>query len=491
MSQQHLLERSGRRVDPAAIADFAAGLAGRAILPEDPGYDLARSIWNAAIDRRPGLIVRCRGVADVIRAVRFARDNDLLVAVRGGGHNVAGRALCDDGIVIDLSDMRAVVVDPETATVRVQGGATLGDVDRETHLHGLAVPLGVVSKTGVAGLTLGGGVGWLVRKHGLSCDNVSCFELVTADGGVVSTSADEHPDLFWALRGGGGNFGIVTCFTFRAHPVSTVLGGLIVHPRERAGELLRFYRDFMASAPEELAVYCAFVTTPDGVPAVAAIACWCGETAEGERVLEPLRAFGPPMLDAVQPMPFPEMQRILDGAFPDGTYNHWKASFVPKLGDELIDVLVEHANRMRSPLSALIDRVLRRRPRTGGPEQVRLRAARLGVQHRLHRAVDRSGRDRAACRLGPRRLRRRRPLLERQPPPELPERGRRRGGPGRLRRQLRAARRGEAQVRSDQLLLPQREHRSGSIRATSQWHLNSRSRAISPAVLRRGSGRSR
>jgi FAD/FMN-containing dehydrogenase len=349
-----LLTRDGTPVSAAAIDDFAKGLAGRAIRPDDPGYDLARSIWNAAIDRRPGLIVRCRGVADVIRAVRFARDNDLLVAVRGGGHNVAGRALCDDGLVIDLSEMRAVVVDPETATVKVQGGATLGDVDRETHLHGLAVPLGVVSKTGVAGLTLGGGVGWLVRKHGLSCDNVSCFELVTADGGVVATSADEHPDLFWALRGGGGNFGVVTCFTFRAHPVSTVLGGLLVHPRERAGELLRFYRDFMAGAPEELTVYCAFVTTPDGVPAVAAVACWCGEAAEGERVLGPLRAFGPPMLDAVQPMPFPEMQRILDGAFPDGTYNHWKASFVPRLGDELIEVLVEQANRMRSPLSALL-----------------------------------------------------------------------------------------------------------------------------------------
>jgi hypothetical protein len=349
-----LLTRHGAPVSAAAIDDLASGLAGRAIRPEDSGYALARSIWNAAIDRRPGLIVRCRGVADVIRAVRFARDHDLLVAVRGGGHNVAGRALCDDGMVIDLSDMRGVVVDAETSTVRVQGGATLGDVDRETHLHGVAVPLGVVSKTGVAGLTLGGGVGWLVRKHGLSCDNVSCFELVTADGGVVGTSAEEHPDLFWALRGGGGNFGVVTCFTFRAHPVSTVLGGLIVHPRERAGELLRFYRDFMASAPEELAVYCAFVTTPDGVPAVAAVACWCGEADEGERVLAPLREFGPPMLDAVARMPFPEMQRILDGAFPDGTHNHWKASFVPKLTDELIDVLVEQAKRMRSPLSALL-----------------------------------------------------------------------------------------------------------------------------------------
>jgi hypothetical protein len=349
-----LLDRRGSPVDAAAIEAFAAGLVGRAIGPEDAEYEAARTIWNAAIDRRPGLIVRCRGTADVVAAVNFARAHDLLVAVRGGGHNVAGRALCDDGIVIDLSEMRGVTVDPDTRTVRVQGGATLADIDRETHLHGLAVPLGVVSKTGVAGLTLGGGVGWLVRKHGLSCDNVVSFELVTADGGVVTTSADSHPDLFWALKGGGGNFGIVTCFTFRAHPVSTVLGGLLVHPRERAGELLRYYRDFMATAPEELTVYCAFVTTPDGMPAVAAVACWNGDIADGERVMAPLRAFGPPLLDAVQPMPFPAMQQVLDAAFPDGSQNYWKASFVPKLDDAVVDLLVEHAGGMASPLSAIV-----------------------------------------------------------------------------------------------------------------------------------------
>ncbi len=220
----------------------------------------------------------------MIAAVNFARANDLLVAVRGGGHNVAGRALCDDGLVIDLSEMRAVIVDPATRTVRVQGGATLGDIDRETHLHGLAVPAGIVSRTGIAGLTLGGGVGWLVRKYGLTCDNLISCELVTADGGVVTTSAGEHPDLFWALKGGGGNFGIVTSFEFRAHPVSRVLGGLLVWPRDKAAELLRFYRDFMARAPEELTVYCALVTAPDGMPACIVIACWCGDIAEGEHV---------------------------------------------------------------------------------------------------------------------------------------------------------------------------------------------------------------
>jgi FAD/FMN-containing dehydrogenase len=350
----NLQSRSGAAVDAQAIEDFAKGLAGRAIGPDDAEYAQARRIWNAAIDRHPGLIVRCLGAADVIHAVKFARANDLLVAVRGGGHNVAGRALCDDGLVIDLSAMRAVLVDPEKRVVRVQGGATLGDLDRETHLHGLAVPVGVVSKTGVAGLTLGGGVGWLVRKYGLSCDNVISFEVVTAEGKLVRADAENHPDLYWGLRGGGGNFGVVTCFTFRAYPISNVLGGLIVHHRDKAREVLRFYRDFITAAPEELTAYAALVTAPDGMPAVAVIACWCGDPAEGERVLAPLRSFGPPLLDAIQPMPFPAMQTMLDGEFPEGTYNHWKASFVPKLTDEVIDLLIDHASRMRSPMSGCL-----------------------------------------------------------------------------------------------------------------------------------------
>jgi FAD/FMN-containing dehydrogenase len=354
MAKTQLQNRSGARIESGKIDEFAAALAGRLIRPTDPDYDAARRIWNATIDKHPGLIVRCLGVADVVQAVKFADANDLLVAVRGGGHNVAGRALCDNGVVIDLSAMRGVVVDPEARVVRVQGGATLGDLDRETHLRGLAVPMGVVSKTGVAGLTLGGGVGWLVRKHGLSCDNVISFEVVTASGEVVTASADKHPDLFWALRGGGGNFGVVTCFTFRAQPVSTVLGGLLVHPRDRAGDMLRFYRDFMASAPEELTAYAAILTTPDGMPAVGMILCWCGDIAEGERVLAPLRAYGQPLADVVQAMPFPAMQQLLDGAFPDGTHNHWKASFVPRLSDAVIDLLVEHAGSMQSPLSAII-----------------------------------------------------------------------------------------------------------------------------------------
>jgi FAD/FMN-containing dehydrogenase len=331
-----------------------SSIAGRAVRAGDTGYEAARRIWNAAIDKRPGMIVRCLGTADVMDAVRFARGHDILVSVRGGGHNVAGRALNDGGLVIDLSEMRGVRVDPEGRTVWAQGGARLGDVDRETHLHGLAVPTGIVSRTGIAGLTLGGGVGWLVRRYGLTCDNVLAFEVVTADGERLVATADNHRDLFWALRGGGGNFGVVTSFLYRAHPVDRVLGGILVHPRERTRELFIHFRDAMAEAPEALGAAAAMITTPDGMPAAAIIVCWSGDLEEGEQVLGPLRAFGPPLVDAVAPMPFPAMQTVLDGAFPDGTHNYWRSSFVPALGDPVIDTIVEHGNRMASPLSGTL-----------------------------------------------------------------------------------------------------------------------------------------
>jgi hypothetical protein len=354
MPSATLVSRAGARIDDDLVAGFAAGVAGQVIRPADPDYDAARRIWNALIDKHPGLILRAQGAADVIQAVDFARRHDVLVAVRGGGHNVAGRALCDGGLVIDLSAMRGVLVDAASRTVRVQGGATLGDIDRETHLYGLAVPTGVVSKTGIAGLTLGGGVGWLVRKYGPTCDNVLAFEVVTADGRLLTASERDNPDLFWALRGGGGNFGIVTSFLFRAQPISTVLGGLIVYPRDQAAPLLRHYRDFMTKAPEELTAYAALISTPDGQPAIAVIPCYCGDPAAGERVVAPLRGFGSPLMDAVQPMPFPAMQQLLDGAFPDGTRNYWKSTFIKELSDAAIDVVVAHGNRMTSPLSGVV-----------------------------------------------------------------------------------------------------------------------------------------
>ena len=346
-----LKNTKGIAVGKDRIERFQAAFRGEVIQSADFAYENARKIWNASIDKHPGIIARCAGIADVMAAVNFARENGLLVAVRGGGHNVSGRALCDDGIVIDLSGMKGIHVNAKNRTATVQGGAILGDLDRETHVFGLAVPAGIMSKTGIAGLALGGGVGWLVRKYGLTCDNVLSFDIVTADGKPRLASSKENEDLFWALRGGGGNFGVVTSFEFHAHPVSTVLGGLIIYPRDRAAEVLRFYRDFTESAPEELTVYAALIHTPEGVPAVAVVACYCGDLTEGQKVLESLRSFSSPIADAIQPMAFPEMQTLLDGAFPDGNHNYWKSTFLRELSDDAIALLVEHANRATSPLT--------------------------------------------------------------------------------------------------------------------------------------------
>ncbi|WP_460908735.1 FAD-binding oxidoreductase [Paraburkholderia jirisanensis] len=336
------------------IETFSANFSGQLVPPDHADYDDARKIWNADIDRRPGLIARCRGTADVIDAIRFARNNDVVAVVRGGGHNVGGRAVCDDGLVIDLSLMRGVYVDPAHRTVRAQGGALLGDVDRETHLHGLAVPFGVVSKTGIGGLTLGGGVGWLTRKYGLTCDNVLSFEVVTAEGTVLTADATNHADLFWALRGGGGNFGVVTSFLYRAHPVSTVFGGMVLHARADASAVLRHYREFMKSAPDELTVYGGLITLPDGTPAAGLLLCYCGDPASGERIVKPLRDFGNPIADTLQAMPLPAMQKAIDELGPPRASFYWKSSFVTQFSDDLIDVLIEHAGQAGSPLSSIV-----------------------------------------------------------------------------------------------------------------------------------------
>ncbi len=353
LTLRELTNTKGIVVSHDLIERFRSAFRGKLIRPDDADYETARKIWNASIDKRPGLIAHCSGTADVIAAVNFARENELLVAVRGGGHNVSGRALCDDGIVIDLSGMKGIFVDAKNRIARVQGGATLGDLDRETHVFGLAVPAGVISKTGIAGLTLGGGVGWLVRKYGLTCDNVLSFDIVLAEGRPCVASAKENEDLFWALRGGGGNFGVVTSFEFRVHPVSNVLGGLVIYPRDRAVEVLRFYREFTQSAPEELTAYAALMHMPDGTPAVALIACYCGDLIQGEKVVKPLRTFGSPIVDAIQPMPFPQMQTSLDAGFPEGNHNYWKSTFLRELSDDAIGVLVQHANRATSPLSGV------------------------------------------------------------------------------------------------------------------------------------------
>jgi FAD/FMN-containing dehydrogenase len=349
-----LKNTKGMSVSQDQIKGLQATFRGELIQAADLEYDIARKVWNASIDKHPGIIARCTGVADVIAAINFARENSLLLAVRGGGHNVAGRGLCDDGMVIDLSRMKGIRVYAKNRTATVQGGATLGDLDRETHIYGLGVPAGIISKTGIGGLALGGGVGWLVRKYGLTCDNVLSFDIVTAEGEPRIANKDENQDLFWALRGGGGNFGVVTSFEFRVHPVGTVLGGLVIYPRECAVEVLRFYRDFTQSAPEELTAYAALLHTAEGMPAVAIIACYCGVLAEGVQALKPLRSFSSPVVDTIRPIPFPQMQTLLDPAFPDGNHNYWKSTFLHEFSDDAIDILVENANRAVSPLSAIV-----------------------------------------------------------------------------------------------------------------------------------------
>ena len=337
------------------------GFRGRLILADHPDYDTARALWNGAIDRRPRLIARCIGASDVVAAVRFARDHDLEIAIRGGGHNVAGTAVCDHGIVIDLSAMRAVRVDPAERRAWVQAGALWGDVDHETQAYGLATTGGIVSHTGVAGLTLGGGVGWLMRKHGLTVDNLLAADVVTADGKLLRASQDEHPNLFWALRGGGGNFGVVTSFEFRLHRVGpTVLAGPILWDASDAGEVLRFYRDFVRDASDELGTVVRFGAAPPlpVIPedlhwrsVVMIGTCYAGPIEDGARVLRPLRAFGTPLLDLVGPAPYVKFQSALDSTVPHGWNYYWKSTHLPELRDDLIDVIAGHAFSCSSPRS--------------------------------------------------------------------------------------------------------------------------------------------
>ncbi|HJU42965.1 MAG TPA: FAD-binding oxidoreductase [Vicinamibacterales bacterium] len=337
------------------------GFRGRLIAPGDADYDAARAVWNGAIDRRPRLIARCIGAGDVAAAVRFARDHDLEIAIRGGGHNVAGTAVCDEGIVIDLSAMRAVRVDPAARTAWVQGGALWGDVDRETQAHSLATTGGIVSHTGVAGLTLGGGIGWLMRKHGLTSDNLLAVELVTANGEPLRASEHEHPDLFWALRGGGGNFGVVTSFEFRLHAVGpTVLAGPIFWNARDAGDVLRFYRDFVSNAPDELGTVVRFGAAPPLAaipehlhwrPVVMIGTCYSGPIENGERVLQPLRAWRTPLLDLIGPMSYAGFQSALDSTVMHGWNYYWKSTHLPDLSNDLIDVIVSNAFSCSSPRS--------------------------------------------------------------------------------------------------------------------------------------------
>ena len=339
----------------AAVQRLAAELRGRLLQPGDDGYDAARTVWNAMVDRRPALIARCAGAADVVAAVRFAREHELLVSVRGGGHNVAGNAVCDDGLMIDLSAMKGIRVDPSARTARAEPGVLWGEFDRETQAFGLATVGGVVGTTGIAGLTLGGGMGYLTGKYGLTCDNLLAADVVTADGRLLRACAGENADLFWALRGAGHNFGVVTSFEYRLHPVGpTILGGMVLHPFDRAREVLRFYREFAAAQPDELTTYAGILTGPDGALVVALVPCYAGDLGAGERALAPLRAFGAPLADMVTPMPYVAQQSLMTEAFPYGRQNYWKSSTLREITDEAIEVIVDFAARIPSPFSAIV-----------------------------------------------------------------------------------------------------------------------------------------
>ena len=349
-------------LDDAAFRELAASFRGALVRPSDPTYDQDRNIWNGSIDRFPALVARCAGVADVIAAVRFARRSGLTVAVRGGGHSFPGLSTCDGGIVIDLSAMRGIRVDPSAPTARAQAGVLLGELDRETQAFGLAVPAGIVTHTGLAGLTLGGGIGWLMRKHGLTIDQLLAVDMVTADGEFVKASETENADLFWGVRGGGGNFGIVTEFEFRLNPVGpVVLAGPIFWPMEESGDVLRFYRDWIADAPDELTTIVVHRRMPPlpvippelhGVPVVSVICCYAGPVEDGEEAVRPMRAFGSPVLDLCAPKPFVDHQAMFDPSFPRGWWYYFRSADLAELSDDVIDIVADRAPRMTSKLTA-------------------------------------------------------------------------------------------------------------------------------------------
>src|SRR5215217_2748385 len=341
-------------LDDATIEALRASLGGPVLRAGEDGYDDARHTFNAMIDRRPGLIARCTITGDVAKAVRFARERGLIVSVRGGGHNVAGNAICEGGLMIDLTPMKGIRVDPAARTVRAQAGVTWREFDRETQAFGLASTGGAISSTGIAGLTLGGGFGWLGRSYGMSCDNLLSADVVLADGSVVTASADENADLFWGLQGGGGNFGIVTSFEYRLHHVGPVLGGMMVYPIERATEVLRTLRDYNQTTPDEMSVFGAMLTSPEGAKILALIVCYNGPIEQGEALLKPLREGTSPLADMVAPISYEQQQQLMDEGFPFGLQNYWKSEFLKSMPDEAIDTIVEQFMSVPSPLTAIV-----------------------------------------------------------------------------------------------------------------------------------------
>jgi hypothetical protein len=337
-------------LDQSAVQDFKANLRGTLLQPADPDYDRARKVWNGMIDKRPALIARCAGAADVMQSVNFARAHNLLLAVRGGGHNVGGNAVCDRGLTIDLSPMKSVRVDPARRIARADAGLTWREFDGETQAFGLATTGGQISATGIAGLTLGGGWGYLARRYGLSCDNLESVDIVTADGQLLTASAAENADLFFGVRGGGGNFGIATSFEYRLHPVSSVLAGIVAYPFQKAGDVLKLFRELTSAAPDELASGVVLISLPDGTPVAGIVLCYSGPPSEGERLLKPLRAFGPPLIDQIGPIPYTAAQQLIDGFYPPGLQNYWKSSFLKEVSDQAIDTMVDFCSKRPSPM---------------------------------------------------------------------------------------------------------------------------------------------
>jgi FAD/FMN-containing dehydrogenase len=352
MNQQQKVSIS---VGEPAIQEFAARMRGTLLRPGDAGYEQACRVYNGMIEKRPALIARCVDVADVIAGVNFAREHELTLAVRGGGHSGPGLGTCDDGLVIDLSGMKGIRVDPSARTVRVEGGCTWGEVDHATHAFGLATPSGFISSTGVGGLTLGGGIGYLSRTLGLTIDNLLGVDLVLADGSFVTASAEEHTDLFWAVRGGGGNFGVVTSFLYQLHPISTVYGGPMLWPLEQAADVMKFWRDFILNAPEEINGWFAFLTVPPAPPfpeqfhlqkMCAIVWCYSGALDKADEVFKPIRANIPPAVDFAGPIPWPMLQSLFDALYPAGLQWYWKADFFKELSDKAIDLHMKYGSQL-------------------------------------------------------------------------------------------------------------------------------------------------
>lgn len=337
--------------NPAVLQEFKDELHGRLLTPRDQTYDIARSVWNGMINKRPALIAQCADVGDVATCINFARAEDVTISVRGGGHNYAGKAVIEGGLMIDLSPMKGITVDSAKRTARAQTGLKLGEFDRQTQKHGLMTPLGIATTTGISGLTLGGGYGWLVGKHGLACDNVTAIEVVTADGRIVECSASENADLFWGMRGAGANFGVATRIDYRLHPLSTVFGGPLFQPL--TADVMRFYDEFSSSLPDELTTLGAVTTGPDGKPVFATVVCYCGPAQQGEKLIAPVRRFAPPLVDMIQERPYLEMQSLFDADLPSGRRYYNKAHNVHRFNDGVIDTSLRYVATM-APYPSMI-----------------------------------------------------------------------------------------------------------------------------------------